>query len=69
MAGAQGHYVPLDQAFEQGRLLSAARSTTIRIFTKDEYAQMHCQLGNFPLAIGVMEDWAEARARPPHPVG
>jgi len=69
MAGAQDHYVPLDQAFEQGRLLSAARSTTIRIFTKDEHAHMHCQLGNFPLAVGVMEDWAEERARPPHPVG
>jgi pimeloyl-ACP methyl ester carboxylesterase len=69
MAGAQDHYVPLDQAFEQARLLSAARSTTIRIFTRDEYAQMHCQLGNFPLAIRVMEDWAEERARAPRAVG
>jgi len=69
MAGAEDHYVPLDQAFEQARLLSAARSTTMRIFTKDEYAQMHCQLGNFPLAIGVIEDWARERARPPRPVG
>jgi pimeloyl-ACP methyl ester carboxylesterase len=69
MAGAQDHYVPLEQAFEQARLLSAARSTTIRIFSKDEYAQMHCQLGNFPLAIRVMEDWVEERARPPLSVG
>jgi len=65
MAGAQDHYVPLEQAFEQARLLSAARSTTVRIFTREEYAQMHCQLGNFPLAIGVMQAWAEERARPP----
>jgi hypothetical protein len=29
---------------EQGRVLLAARSTTIRFFTQDEYAQMHRQL-------------------------
>jgi pimeloyl-ACP methyl ester carboxylesterase len=62
MAGTHDHAVPLEQVFEQGRLLSAARSTTIRIFTEDEYAQMHCQLGNFPLLIKVMESWAEKRA-------
>jgi alpha-beta hydrolase superfamily lysophospholipase len=63
MAGTHDHAVPREQVFEQGRLLSAARSTTIRIFTEDEYAQMHCQLGNFPLLIKVMESWAEERAR------
>jgi len=62
LAGTHDHGIPLEQAFEQGRLLIAARSTTIRIFTKDEYAQMHCQLGNFPLLIRVMESWAEERA-------
>jgi hypothetical protein len=53
-AGRRDHAVPLEQAFEQARLLSAARSTAIRVFTEDEYAQMHCQLG--------MESWAEERA-------
>jgi pimeloyl-ACP methyl ester carboxylesterase len=62
MAGTHDHAVPLEQVFEQGRLLSAARSTTIRIFTEDEYAQMHCQLGNFPLLIKMMESWAEERS-------
>ena len=69
LAGAQDHYVPLEQAFEQARLLTAARSMTLRIFTKDEYAQEHCQSGNMPLAIGVIEDWAEERAPPLRPVG
>ena len=69
MAGAQDHYVPLEQAFEQARLLSAARSMTLRIFTKDEYAQMHCQSGNFPLALRLAEDWVEERARAPHYAG
>jgi pimeloyl-ACP methyl ester carboxylesterase len=61
MAGTHDHGIPLEQAFDQARSLSAARSTTIRIFTADEYAQMHCQLGNLPLAINVIESWAEER--------
>jgi hypothetical protein len=61
MAGTHDHAVPLEQVFEQGRLLSAARSTTIRIFTEDESAQMHCQLSNYPLAINVVERWVEER--------
>jgi alpha-beta hydrolase superfamily lysophospholipase len=63
MAGTEDLAAPLDQAWEQGRLLTAARSTTIRVFTREEHAQMHCQLGNTPLAVGLMESWAEERSR------
>ncbi len=69
MAGTQDHYVPLAQAFDQGRMLTAARSITTRIFTRDEYAQMHCHLGNFPLAIDLIESWVEERQRPLAAVG
>jgi pimeloyl-ACP methyl ester carboxylesterase len=62
MAGTHDHFIPVEQVFEQGRVLTAARSTTIRIFTADEHAHMHCQLGNFPLLISVIESWAEERA-------
>jgi hypothetical protein len=67
MAGTHDHAVPFDQVGEQGRLLTAARSTTIRIFTKDEYGQMHCQMGNWPLAASLIEAWTEERMRPPAP--
>lgn len=58
LAGANDHYVPLAQLWEQGRLLSAARSITARVFTAKEQAQAHCQVGNLPLALEVISRWA-----------
>lgn len=58
LAGAHDHYVPLPQLGEQIRLLSAARSISARVFTVQEQAQAHCQVGNMPLAIDTMADWA-----------
>jgi pimeloyl-ACP methyl ester carboxylesterase len=60
MAGAADHYIPLEQLWEQARLLSAARSITARVFTAEEQAQAHCQVGNLPLAIGVLSAWVDA---------
>jgi hypothetical protein len=47
---------PLPQLWEQIRLLSAARSITARVFTAQEQAQAHCQIGNLPLAISAISD-------------
>jgi alpha-beta hydrolase superfamily lysophospholipase len=58
LAGSQDHYVPLPQLGEQMRLLSATRSITARVFTAHEQAQAHCQVGNLPLAISTISDWA-----------
>jgi alpha-beta hydrolase superfamily lysophospholipase len=58
LAGAKDHYVPLAQLWEQARGLSAARSITARVFTTHEQAQAHCQIGNLPLAINTISDWA-----------
>ena len=58
LAGAQDHYVPLSQLWDQMRLLSNARSITTRVFTAQEQAQAHCQVGNLPLAISTISDWA-----------
>jgi pimeloyl-ACP methyl ester carboxylesterase len=60
MAGSEDHYVPLEQLWEQGRLLSAARSITARVFTTQEYGQAHCQVGNIPLAIRVFSEWRKS---------
>ncbi len=57
-AGTHDHYVPLPQLWEQLRSLSAARSITARVFTAEEQAQAHCQVGNFPLAISTISDLA-----------
>ncbi len=59
MAGAEPHFVPLAQFFEQLKLLTAARSVTGRIFTVQEQAQSHCQIGNLGLAAEYMISWIE----------
>ncbi|HLN07612.1 MAG TPA: hypothetical protein VK281_01390, partial [Xanthobacteraceae bacterium] len=56
-ASARYHYVPLEQLWEQARGLTAARSITMRVFTAEEQAQAHCQVGNLPLAIDTISDW------------
>jgi len=60
MAGAEDHYVPLHQLGEQLLALTAAKSTTARVFTETEQAQNHCQIGNTGLAIKVILDWLDA---------
>ena len=62
LAGARDHYVPLPQLWDQLRLLSNARSIAARVFTAQEQAQAHCQVGNLPLAIGTISDWAHKTA-------
>ena len=62
MAGAEDHFVPLGQFFEQLKLLTAARSVTGRIFTRKEQAQSHCQIGNLGLAAEYMLGWIEEHA-------
>ena len=57
LAGAEDHMVNIKE-FEKNRQgLSAARSVTGRIFTADEQAQNHCQVGNVKLALDVILDW------------
>ena len=59
LAGDSDHCVPLGQLWDQTRMLSVARSITCRVFTRDEGAQAHCQVGNLPLAINAMTGWLE----------
>ena len=59
LAGAEDHYVPLEQLWTQARTLTHARSLTARVFTRQEQGQAHCQLGNIPLAIDVMCQWID----------
>jgi alpha-beta hydrolase superfamily lysophospholipase len=63
LAGAEDHYVPLDQLWTQARTLTHVRSLTARVFTRQEQGQAHCQVGNIPLAIDVMCRWIDATER------
>ncbi|HEX7662845.1 MAG TPA: alpha/beta fold hydrolase [Pseudonocardiaceae bacterium] len=57
LAGAEDHYVPIDQLPKQIATLTNARSITARLFTAQEMAANHCQLGNIGLALDTMLDW------------
>jgi hypothetical protein len=51
----------------QAKALTAARSVTVRMFTKAEDADQHCQVGNIGLACRVLTTWL--RNTSPKPTG
>lgn len=59
MAGAEDHFVPLKQYYEQLKLLIRARSVSERIFTREEHAQSHCQIGNLGIAVDHIIGWID----------
>ncbi|MEO5670071.1 MAG: alpha/beta fold hydrolase [Ramlibacter sp.] len=61
LAGAEDHLVPLSQFYTQISELTAVRSLTARLFTRQEQAQSHCQYGNLDLALAVIAEWIHER--------
>ncbi len=64
LTGSADHFVPLKMHEMQVKALTNARSVTGRIFTTDEQAQNHCQVGNMGLALSVMGDWLDEKLSP-----
>lgn len=62
MAGAEDHFVPLQQFYEQLPLLINARSVTAQVFTRADQAQSHCQIGNLGFAVFQILNWMESHA-------
>jgi pimeloyl-ACP methyl ester carboxylesterase len=61
LTGAEDHFIPLKMHYKQVNALRNAKSVTGRIFTREDQAQNHCQLGNIGLALDVMEKWIEEK--------
>ena len=59
LAGADDHYVPRHQFYDQIRTLSNVRSLTARLFTRADQAQNHCQVGNIGLALEIITTWLD----------
>jgi pimeloyl-ACP methyl ester carboxylesterase len=59
LAGSEDHIVPLHQLHRQSEALRNARSLTSRLFTAEEHAQAHCQVGNLRLVLDCMRDWMD----------
>jgi pimeloyl-ACP methyl ester carboxylesterase len=57
LAGAADLLVPARQLTDQIATLTRARSITARVFTRDEQADNHCQIGNIGLSVQVMLGW------------
>ena len=62
LAGEDDHFVPLGLA--QEFVDELAGPTTLRVFTAEEGAGEHCQVGNLRLATGVIYDWLDDRLAP-----
>ena len=62
MAGSEDHYVPVEQLHNQIKMLTNARSITVRLFTRSESAENHCQVGNYGVALGTIVNWLEGMA-------
>ncbi|MGM7681821.1 alpha/beta fold hydrolase [Cytobacillus sp. Hm23] len=57
LTGSEDHFIPLKMHDIQVKALTNAKSITERIFTRDDHAHNHCQVGNFGLALSVMSNW------------
>lgn len=62
LTGAEDHFIPLKMHYKQVNALKNARSLTARIFTSEDQAQNHCQVGNIGLALDVMLTWIEEKS-------
>jgi pimeloyl-ACP methyl ester carboxylesterase len=67
LAGSEDHIVPLSQLYRQAEALTNARSVTTRLFTAQDHAQAHCQVGNLRLVLDCMQRWMDLQQRPPVP--
>ncbi len=57
LCGEHDAFQPPVLTHAQAAALSAARSVTVRTFTKAEHADQHCQMGNLDLACQVLTAW------------
>ena len=62
LTGKEDHLVPFKMHDKQVRALANARSVSSRIFTDEEHAGSHCQMGNLGLALDVMMKWIEEKS-------
>ena len=59
MAGAEDHIIPISHYYKQIEALNNVNSLTARLFTRDENAQNHCQVGNLRLVVDTITSWIE----------
>jgi len=59
LTGRQDHFIPFRMHRRQVEALVNAASVSERIFTEEENAQNHCQIGNIGLLLDTILEWLE----------
>ena len=59
LTGREDHFIPFKMHDMQMKALTNAASVTGRVFTREEHAHNHCQIGNVGLALKEMAEWLE----------
>ena len=59
LSGRKDHFIPFKMHRMQLKALTNARSVTGRVFSPEEHAENHCQIGNIGLALKVMRNWID----------
>lgn len=63
LAGSEDHIVPLGQLHRQAEALTNVRSLTTRLFTANDHAQAHCQVGNLRMVLDCVQSWMDFQLR------
>ena len=61
LSGSDDHFIPIKMHQKQVEAMVNASSVTDRIFTKEEHAQNHCQIGNIKLLLDTIIDWLKTK--------
>jgi pimeloyl-ACP methyl ester carboxylesterase len=62
LSGRNDHFIPIRMHERQVKALVNAKSVSDRIFTKEEHAQNHCQIGNIGLLLEVIGKWIKEKS-------
>ena len=60
--GREDHFIPFKMHSKQMRALTNAQSVTGRVFTREDQAQNHCQIGNIGLVLDVITNWIRQKS-------
>jgi pimeloyl-ACP methyl ester carboxylesterase len=61
LSSKNDHFIPIKMHNIMMKKLANAHSVTGRIFTKEDHAQNHCQIGNINLVCSVVLDWLDTK--------
>jgi len=62
LTGQEDHFIPFKMHDKQIKALTNAQSVIGRVFTGEEQAQNHCQIGNIGLTLDVMVKWIKEKS-------